>query len=108
MNLGDSGPTLERPVVQLNTRVVINIAGRDCRNVKRLKELPPTIGGSSLSLLTLRQSRPAILITTRVFSCTTGRSKVGPESPKFIELPRPPQRYAIPRRDIKGTLPAPR
>jgi hypothetical protein len=36
------------------------------------------------------------------------RSFIGPESPKFIEIPQPPQRQVQRRKIIKGTLPTPR
>jgi hypothetical protein len=44
----------------------------------------------------------------RSFTTTTPLSSIGPENPKFIEIPLPPQRYAVPKRDIKGKLPPPR
>lgn len=60
---------------------------------------------SSLSSLARRSK---ISLPTRSFTTTSPLSSIGPENPKFIEVPLPPQRYAIPKRDIKGKLPPPR
>jgi hypothetical protein len=45
---------------------------------------------------------------SRTFTTSAARQKVGPEHPKYIEIPEPPQQTAryLPR--IKGTLPVPR
>lgn len=67
--------------------------------------MPPSIPRSSLSSLARRS---AISLPVRTFSTTTPLSSIGPENPKFIEIPLPPQRYAVPKRDIKGKLPPPR
>lgn len=45
---------------------------------------------------------------TRTFTSTASRAKIGPESPRFIEIPRLVQPHAIVPRQIKGTLPPPR
>jgi hypothetical protein len=45
---------------------------------------------------------------SRAFTSSTRLSAIGPESPKFIEIPVPPQRQARGSRDIKGILPPPR
>ncbi|KAG0645621.1 hypothetical protein D0Z07_8515 [Hyphodiscus hymeniophilus] len=60
---------------------------------------------SSLSSLS-RCSK--VSLPLRSFSTTSSLSAIGPENPKFIEIPLPPQRYAAPKRDIKGKLPPPR
>jgi hypothetical protein len=67
--------------------------------------MPPSIPGSSLRSLSRRST---ISLSVRALSTTTPLSSIGPENPKFIEIPLPPQRYAIPKRDIKGKLPPPR
>lgn len=54
------------------------------------------------------RSCQAQCLYTRAFSSTTPRPKIGPESPKFIEIPLPPQRNAPRNRTIKGILPPPR
>ncbi|PQE10498.1 Lipid phosphate phosphatase 2 protein [Rutstroemia sp. NJR-2017a BBW] len=63
---------------------------------------------SSLSLAV--RCRPCQLssLSTRSFSTTTSRNAIGPESPKFIEIPTIRQPYARTKQDIKGTLPPPR
>jgi hypothetical protein len=52
--------------------------------------------------------RSTIAVPIRSLSTTTPLASIRPENPKFIEIPLPPQRYAIPKRDIKGKLPPPR
>ncbi|RFU34534.1 hypothetical protein B7463_g1775, partial [Scytalidium lignicola] len=69
--------------------------------------MPSLVSRSSLSSLARCQSCTAS-IPFRNFSTSSSLSKIFPESPKFIEIPTPPQRDAIPPRDIKGTLPSPR
>ncbi|KAH8816346.1 hypothetical protein F5884DRAFT_218779 [Xylogone sp. PMI_703] len=69
--------------------------------------MPPLISQSSLSSLA-RCKSCAGPIAVRSFTTSSRLSKIFPESPKFIEIPTPPQRDAAPPRDIKGTLPAPR
>ena len=49
-----------------------------------------------------------ISLPARSLSTTSSLSAIGPENPRFIEVPLPPQRYAIRPRDIKGKLPTPR
>jgi hypothetical protein len=66
--------------------------------------MPPPLLRSSLTCLTRRQACQA----KRTFTTSSPLSKIGPESPKFIEIPRPPQRYAPPRDTTKGVLPVPR
>lgn len=46
--------------------------------------------------------------TVRSFSSRPARLQVGPEHPRFIEIPEPPQQTAPVRPRIKGTLPVPR
>ncbi|RDW73360.1 hypothetical protein BP6252_07267 [Coleophoma cylindrospora] len=47
-------------------------------------------------------------ISSRTFGTTAPLSRIGPESPRFIDIPQPPQQSAKAPRDIKGTLPPPR
>ncbi|KAI9732693.1 MAG: hypothetical protein M1818_007427 [Claussenomyces sp. TS43310] len=70
--------------------------------------MPPSLPRSSLSSLARCASISNSASSSRSFTSTALRSKIGPESPKFIEIPRLLQPHAIPHRDIKGTLPAPR
>ncbi|KAI9862315.1 MAG: hypothetical protein M1813_004791 [Trichoglossum hirsutum] len=44
----------------------------------------------------------------RAFSTTQSNLKYGPESPKFIEVPKPRQSRPPPNRRVKGILPVPR
>ncbi|KAF2103082.1 hypothetical protein NA57DRAFT_52619 [Rhizodiscina lignyota] len=44
----------------------------------------------------------------RSFSSRTAHHSIAPESPKFIDVPRPPQEYARTQRRIKGVLPVPK
>jgi hypothetical protein len=52
--------------------------------------------------------RSNVSIPIRSFSTRSRVLSIGPENPKFIEVPLPPQRYAAAKRDIKGRLPPPR
>jgi hypothetical protein len=61
-----------------------------------------------LSSVARIQSCQAQCLYIRAFSTSSTRSKIGPESPRFIEIPRPPQRNAPRKQTIKGTLPPPR
>lgn len=68
----------------------------------------PTVTRSSLSSLSACHSHIPIHTTSRLFSSSASRAKIGPESPKFIEIPRTVQPYAHRPREIKGVLPVPR
>ncbi|KAK4986548.1 hypothetical protein LTR66_001003 [Elasticomyces elasticus] len=46
--------------------------------------------------------------TRRAFSTTACRPQIGPESPKYITIPEPPQQTSEARPYIKGILPVPR
>jgi hypothetical protein len=67
--------------------------------------MPPLIPKSSMSFLA---SGSKIIPPIRLLSTSTSLSAIGPENPKFIEIPLAPQRFAHPPRVIKGTLPPPR
>lgn len=56
----------------------------------------------------LCESCIAITGALRAFSVSAPASLVGPESPKFIEVPQPLQPRYPPQRRIKGILPVPR
>ncbi|GAM88453.1 hypothetical protein ANO11243_064860 [Dothideomycetidae sp. 11243] len=65
-------------------------------------------------------SRPLVLRTQRAYICpschnhqrhltTTARlSAISPESPRYIDIPTPPQQTSTPTKRIKGVLPVPR
>lgn len=67
--------------------------------------MPPSLPASSLG--SMARCHPSRL-TVRAFSSTSHCAYIGPESPKYIEIPRPPQRFAKTRVDVKGHLPTPR
>jgi len=67
--------------------------------------MPPSLSRSSLS--SLGRCRPSYL-PSRNFSTTISLLAIGPESPRYIEIPYTPQRDAISKKDIKGKLPPPR
>ncbi|KAI6713890.1 hypothetical protein JHW43_003544 [Diplocarpon mali] len=67
--------------------------------------MPPSLSRTSLSSLSRCSSTS---ITSRCFSTTQSLAAIGPENPKFIEVPLPPQQQIRPKLDIKGTLPPPR
>ncbi|KAK5126584.1 hypothetical protein LTR85_009518 [Meristemomyces frigidus] len=46
--------------------------------------------------------------TVRTFSSTTRTQQVGPEHPRYINIPEPPQQTLPDRKFIKGRLPVPR
>lgn len=46
--------------------------------------------------------------TIRSFSTSSRRLAVGPEHPRYINVPEPPQQTAVPRSVVKGVLPVPR
>lgn len=46
--------------------------------------------------------------TIRTFTTSTLRSETAPESPRYIDIPEPPQKTFPPRPRVKGTLPVPR
>ncbi|KAL3421367.1 hypothetical protein PVAG01_07812 [Phlyctema vagabunda] len=60
------------------------------------------------SLSSFCKTYPTPSIVVRSFSTTTSLSKIGPESPRFIEVPQPPQQKQVNPRDVKGILPPPR
>ncbi|KAI9835382.1 MAG: hypothetical protein M1837_003792 [Sclerophora amabilis] len=69
--------------------------------------LPRKAGGSLRSIRPLRcRGHPQIF--GRAFSSSPRGLAVGPESPRFIEVPQPIQQRYPPKRRIKGTLPVPR
>ena len=45
---------------------------------------------------------------TRSFSTSPAVRRIGPESPRYIDIPEPPQKTFDPRPRIKGVLPVPR
>ncbi|TKA62999.1 hypothetical protein B0A49_08886 [Cryomyces minteri] len=54
------------------------------------------------------RSRLHWLHCQRNFSSTPSPRAIGPESPKYIDIPQPPQQFYPPRPRIKGILPLPR
>lgn len=71
--------------------------------------IPPTIARCSRSSLSTCQTyTPHITSPSRLFSSSTSLYKIGPESPKFIEIPQSVQPYAVRPRQVKGVLPVPR
>ncbi|KAG9230743.1 hypothetical protein BJ875DRAFT_144056 [Amylocarpus encephaloides] len=56
----------------------------------------------------LRPKPSNATVNPRSFSTTTSLSAIGPENPRFIEIPTSLQPQAFPKRDIKGVLPVPR
>jgi hypothetical protein len=69
--------------------------------------MPPSISTGSVGALA-RLRCPTSTINLRSFSTSTSLSSIGPENPRFIEIPASAQPQAPPRRDIKGVLPIPR
>ncbi|KAH8600983.1 hypothetical protein B0O99DRAFT_610028 [Bisporella sp. PMI_857] len=70
--------------------------------------MPPALPQSPLTCLVRNKSMVSISSSLRKFSTSSPLASIGPESPKFINIPLPPQRYATGARDIKGKLPPPR
>lgn len=70
--------------------------------------MPPPLPHCSLSSLVRPKPQNPNSVCLRAFTTSTTLSFIGPESPKFIDIPLPPQRYASGNRDIKGKLPSPR
>lgn len=68
---------------------------------------PPTIMQFGRSTCAFRKAKCNGL-SLRYTSTSASISKIPPESPKFIEIPQPPQRFARPKESIKGVLPVPR
>merc|ERR1712098_664467 len=69
--------------------------------------MPPPLSKTSLNSLS-RCRGPSNSIPPRSFSTSSSLASIGPENPKFIEIPVPPQHQALPKIDVKGTLPPPR
>merc|ERR1711939_728253 len=69
--------------------------------------MPPPLSKTSLNSLS-RCRGPSNSIPLRSFSTSSSLASIGPENPKFIEIPVPPQHQALPKIDVKGTLPPPR
>ncbi|TAQ91118.1 hypothetical protein B7494_g552 [Chlorociboria aeruginascens] len=63
--------------------------------------MPPSLPRCSLSTLKSYSS-------SRAFSTYNPLRSIGPESPRFIEIPQPPQQVQHAPRIIKGVLPPPR
>ncbi|TGO41737.1 hypothetical protein BHYA_0017g00470 [Botrytis hyacinthi] len=63
---------------------------------------------SSLSFIGRCRPSQSTAVSSRTFSTTTSCSAIGPENPRFIEIPTTQQPDARGHRDIKGTLPPPR
>jgi hypothetical protein len=66
----------------------------------------PIKTGSAGALRRLRC--PSSTISPRAFSTSKSLSLIGPENPRFIEIPQSAQPQATPRKEIKGVLPVPR
>ncbi|KAI9640363.1 hypothetical protein NHQ30_011108 [Ciborinia camelliae] len=67
-----------------------------------------TMSKSSLVFVGRCRSTQSTAISSRNFSITASCSAIGPENPRFIEIPTTLQPDARGHRDIKGTLPPPR
>lgn len=67
-----------------------------------------TISKNSLSVVGRYRPSPSTAISSRNFSTTASCSAIGPENPRFIEIPATRQPDGRGKRDIKGTLPPPR
>merc|ERR1711964_673240 len=65
--------------------------------------MPPPLSKTSLNSLS-RCRGPSNSIPLRSFSTSSSLASIGPENPKFIEIPVPPQHQALPKIDVKGTL----
>ena len=48
------------------------------------------------------------LVSLRHASSASSNKQIPPESPKFIDVPQPPQQEAFRKREVKGVLPVPR
>ncbi len=67
--------------------------------------MPPSLATPSMGSLARGQSTQ---LAIRAFSTSSAAQAIGPENPKYIEIPQAPQRYQRPHIDVKGVLPAPR
>ncbi|KAB8298859.1 hypothetical protein EYC80_001019 [Monilinia laxa] len=67
-----------------------------------------TVSKSSLGFVGRCRPSQSTAISSRSFSTTASCSAIGPENPRFIEIPTTRQPDARGHRDIKGTLPPPR
>ncbi|KAI5369887.1 hypothetical protein Slin15195_G007650 [Septoria linicola] len=52
--------------------------------------------------------RAATATATAAFSTSARRVAVGPEHPRYIDIPEPPQQSVAPKTPVKGVLPIPR
>lgn len=68
---------------------------------------PPRLVALSRSKCLFQKSQRS-RIPSRHTSTSTTSSNIPPESPKFIDVPQPPQPQARPKPAIKGVLPVPR
>ncbi|TVY93008.1 hypothetical protein LAWI1_G004380 [Lachnellula willkommii] len=68
--------------------------------------MPPTLSAGQLR--SLPRFRCLNAASPRSFSTSTPLSAIGPESPRFIEIPTTRQPQVFPKVDIKGVLPPPR
>jgi hypothetical protein len=76
-------------------------------HAQKISYMPPSVSTGSAGVL--RHLRcPTSAINTRSFSTSKPLSLIGPENPRFIEIPQSAQPQAPPRRVIKGVLPVPR
>ncbi len=74
---------------------------------------PPLMSSRVCQAMRLSTSRQCLAIPTGIgprcsFSTTPRPQKIGPESPRFIDVPQPPQQTGTPKLRIKGILPVPR
>ncbi|KAE8449313.1 hypothetical protein EG329_008214 [Mollisiaceae sp. DMI_Dod_QoI] len=69
--------------------------------------MPPSLSRNSLSCLSRHRCQNSP-IPFRSFTTTPSLSAIGPQNPRFIEVPVPPQPQAPSKIDVKGTLPPPR
>ncbi|OBT53226.1 hypothetical protein VE04_05830 [Pseudogymnoascus sp. 24MN13] len=70
--------------------------------------MPPSLPSSSLGSLARGKQSLCFKSAARTFTSSSQCQAIGPESPKFIEIPLPRQRFAQKHVDVKGVLPVPR
>jgi len=61
-----------------------------------------------IGLWRCRLSYMDVAKTARAFTTSSSTRQIGPESPRYIDVPQPPQQTFPPRPRIKGILPVPR
>ncbi|KAK8196063.1 hypothetical protein M8818_007215 [Zalaria obscura] len=70
--------------------------------------MPPRIPRKALQPSYQCPSCTAFALSKRTFTSSSPLSVIGPESPKYIEIPEPPQQTVPPKERVRGKLPVPR